>query len=303
LGELLLRFRPEEYAKPSTIDEATTVLRQFGIRAKVIAGGTELNELAKRGMLPHVKKLVDIEKLQLDYIKQDENFLVIGAMTSIADLMRNQIVTSDISYGALKEATQKIRPIQVKNVATVGGSLCSALPLFDLPTAVLAVDGIVHAVSPTGIRDIPSTEFFLDYFLPNLRAGELVTEVRIPRYPRGTISGFEKLQFTSEDLALANVAIRVTLDDNAVCQEARVAVGGRGTTRVPARLFAVEKALVNQMLSDELVETTADLAAEEVKPISDQRCSSQYRRAAIQTLVKRVLIGFRNARTKAEGTL
>lgn len=283
------RFRPDEYLKPSSIQEAARILREHGITAKVVAGGTELNELAKRGMLPHVKKLVDIENLGLDFVRNESSFIAIGAMTTIATLMRNPTISLTRSYGALKEAAQCIEPTQVRNVATIGGALCSALPFFDLPTAVLAMDANLHIVGGAGSREMPSHEFFLDYFLPSLRAGEILAEVRIPKFSGKTISGFDKFQVTAEDLALVNIGARVTLDESNVCREVRIVVGGRGTTRIPTRLGRSEKALLNYPLSAERIDRVSDLVQEEIQPISDQRSSNEYRRQCARVLMRRLL--------------
>jgi len=263
----------------------------------VIAGGTEVNELAKRGMLSHVKVLVDIEKLHLDYVKRVEGFIAIGAMTTISSLMKDPLIKSKHCYRAVREAAERIEPVQVKNVATVGGALCSSLPFFDLPTAMLALDAVIYVVGRNGSREIPASQFFLDYFLPNLRAGELVTEVRIPEFSDGSISGFDKLQLTAEDLALVNTAVRLSVGQVGFCREARIAVGGRGTTRIPKRLLNAEKFLLGRRLNESVLEGAANTAAKEIRPISDQRASSQYRRDATRVLLKRSL------RRLAEGAM
>lgn len=275
--------------KPTSIAETIAILKEYGLDAKIIAGGTELNELAKRGMLPHVRKLVDIEGLALDHINESEAGVTIGAMVTVADLMNAPAIVNNPAYAAVNEAVKRIQPLQVKNVATIGGALCSSLPLFDLPTAVLSVDATLRAVGPNGLREIQADRFFLDYFLPALHVGELVTEIRLPPFLDRTVSGFEKLQLTAEDLALANAAVRITVDSDGKCQDARICLGGRGTTRLPTRAKKAERVVAGSTLDDSALERAAKMASDEIRPVSDHRASSSYRRHVARVILGRLL--------------
>ncbi len=282
-------FRPNEYIKATSVEQVVSTLSTYGFRAKIVAGGTELNELAKRGLIPHVEKLIDIEDLGLEYVREDSEWLRIGAMTTITDLGRSAKIRSKTGLRALAEAVNRIEPTQVKNVATVGGAICSGLPLFDLPTALVAMDARARVVGPRGERLIALTDFFLDYFLTSLKTGEFVVEVLIPEKSSRAGSWFDKLQVTSEDLALVNAAVHLSLDESGRICNPRIALGGRGTSRVPTRALGAERLADGELGSKVSVGKVAQKAALEIRPISDQRASAEYRRKMAGVLVERCL--------------
>ena len=282
-------FRPNEYIKATSVEQVVSTLATYGFRAKIVAGGTELNELAKRGLIPHVEKLIDIEDLGLEYVREDSDWLRIGAMTTIADLGRSAKIRSETGLRALSEAVNRIEPTQVKNVATVGGAICSGLPLFDLPTALVAMDARARVIGPRGERIIALTGFFLDYFLTSLKTGEFVVEVMIPKTSSRAGSWFDKLQVTSEDLALVNAAVHLSLDGSGRVRNPKIALGGRGTNRVPTRALRAEQLADGELEGKISVGKVAQKAAREIRPISDQRASAEYRRKMACVLVERCL--------------
>ena len=113
-------FRPREFVFTDSQEETLGKLKRGGKHAQVIAGGTGFYELARRGYIPEVKEVIPIMKLGLDYLKTGETNVTIGATTKLQDLLDSGIGDSK-GLEALGEALREIRPVQVRNVATVGG--------------------------------------------------------------------------------------------------------------------------------------------------------------------------------------
>jgi xanthine dehydrogenase YagS FAD-binding subunit len=126
LPELNPRAIPEfRYAAPSTLDQALSLLNQYGQKAKVLSGGSDLFYLMKRdAMVVAPEVLVDIKGISaLNYLDFNATSgLSMGALTNISALETSQDVLQN--YPVLAQAAGKVASPQVRNVATVGGALC-----------------------------------------------------------------------------------------------------------------------------------------------------------------------------------
>ena len=87
------------------------LLQEHGEAAAIVAGGTELHEIAEKGMVPRVKKLIDIEQLGLNYIESGEEGIKIGALTNLRTIRDYPLFKREGAYTALSEAA-KILPLQ-----------------------------------------------------------------------------------------------------------------------------------------------------------------------------------------------
>ncbi|MFQ5695507.1 MAG: FAD binding domain-containing protein [Terriglobia bacterium] len=280
--------RVREFLRPESSREAVDLLATYGNRALLLAGGTFIHGLAARGLGSGVDALIDLQKAGLAYVKAENGAVAIGAMTTFTELAEAEPVKSRPELGAVWDALQ-CPPAQIRNMATVGGTVASASPLFDLPVAFLALDGAVKALGANDAREIGLSEFFVDYFEHTLAKDELLTEVLLPKLPARSASAFLKLETNANDLALLNVATRITVDAAGECQEARVILGG-GVGKVPTRAVSSEKALKGQRPSRELVDKAAQAVSADLHPVSDHRASAQYRAAVAKVFVRRALI-------------
>jgi CO/xanthine dehydrogenase FAD-binding subunit len=276
-------FKPTEWLAPRTIEEATDLLSKR--RARVIAGGTGVYELAKRGMLPETDVMIDLVNLNLEYVKVDGSNLKIGAMSRFVWLLK-QSVFQKPELGGLLDAMKSVKPIQVRNVATAGGAVSISLPFLDFAPSTLAFDASFVLASAGGKqRVVPVERFYLDYLLPDLRKGEILTEILIPIVPSSG-SAFSKLGRTSGDFALVNVTARLTFDKGGKCNEARISMGA--VANVPIRAKKAESVLKGQKLSKELVAKATE-ALSEIEPTSSIHGSPWYKKEISKVLTRDVL--------------
>ena len=276
-------FRPSEYFKPTSVTEAFKLMEQYGEKGWLIAGGTDL--LVEKD--PQVEVLIDIAGLGLDYVKSDSQGVRIGATTTFANIAASPILQKN-PYNILVQAASQIGTPQIRNVATIGGNICHAVPSADSAPALLILGATLSISSKAGERSIKIADFFKDVRKDALEKGELLTEVQLPTFPARTGTAFlKKGRVAVADLAVVNVAVRITLTADNTCQETNIALGA--VAPVPLRAREAEAMLRGKKPGEELLEKVAAQAAEEIKPISDVRSSAEYRKTLSRVLVERAL--------------
>jgi carbon-monoxide dehydrogenase medium subunit len=276
-----------EFCRPQSARDVVELLTKHGDRAVLLAGGTLLHGLFARGLGSGVEILVDLQKAGLSYVKATNGGHALGAMTTFRELAESEPIQKTPEFGAIRDALG-YPPAQIRNQATVGGCVAAAFPLFDLPVALLALDGSVKTLGPRGSREVGLDKFFLDYFEHALEKGEFLTDVLLQKLPPRSASAFLKLETNANDLALLNVGARVTLDESGICRETRVVIGG-GVGKVPVRMVSCENMLRGQRPSPKLLEEASQAVSADLHPVSDHRASAQYRSAVAKVYVRRAL--------------
>ena len=190
----------------------------------------------------------------------------------------------------LFDALRAIQPLQVKNVATIAGAVCTALPFFDLPVSLIAMDADV-VISPEN-RITKLTEFIQGYFSVDLHPGEFVKEVRIPRSHKNGTGGsaFQKFAITGDDWAIINCGASLKIEGNKISKP-RICFGG-GVGEKPKRVFQIEKMLHGIRATDEIgIKTVLEESIEkDLETVSDIRASAQYRTNLAKVLGRRTIL-------------
>jgi CO/xanthine dehydrogenase FAD-binding subunit len=280
------RFRPGEFVSPSTSEEVVSLLKTHGSKTRILAGGTTFYEMAKRGMMPEVQQILDLSKLKLDYAKKEGSTVNIGSMLTLTDLMKSGSV-NDRGYEAVMDFLTRFTPVQIRNLATVGGEICSGVPFLDLPAISIALSAKFKIVGSSGSRVVPAESFFLDYFLVDLKRGEYMAELSLPS-PKGekSASAFVNLKRTATDLSLVNVAIKLELSKDNKIEDASVGLGGMGNVPIKAR--EIESSLKGKKL-EELDFDRALKSIENFNPTSSVHASPWYKKEVCRVLVKEAI--------------
>lgn len=277
----------KEYFTPDSKEEVLELLETYGDGALIVAGGSFVHGLDARDLLTGIEALIDIQNLGLKQVTSDSSGLSVGAMVTFSELQQVKEIQNSAALGAVRDALN-YPPTQIRNVATVGGNLAAACPYFDLPTAIMCVGGVVQAQGSGGSREIELQDFFFGLFQSTLKQGEFVTGLFLPRLPTRSSSAFIKLETNANDLAIVNVAVRVSLDESGVCRQARVVIGG-GVAETPVRAVTSEDLLQGEKISDESLQRAAIAAASNLQPMSDHRASAAYRSEMVKVLTERSL--------------
>jgi carbon-monoxide dehydrogenase medium subunit len=273
-----------DYLRPSTVDDAVAALADGGDEAKVLAGGQSLLPVL-RLRLAAPGLLVDLGGLdQLRGVRVDGDDLVIGAMTTHAEVASSELVRAEVPL--LAAAAIQVGDRQVRHRGTLGGALAHADPAGDLPAVVVALDGSCVVAGPGGRRTVPAGDFFVDYFATALGPQDILVEVRLPRMPDWG-AHYLKFHRTAQAWATVGVAAAVRRSNGSIA-EARVALTNMGPT--PVRAAEVEAALSGADASASAVQEAAGRAAEGTQPGSDLAASAEYRQHLARVLTRRAVL-------------
>jgi carbon-monoxide dehydrogenase medium subunit len=277
-----------DYMRPSSVEEAVAALVQGGDDAKILGGGQSLLPVL-RLRLAAPSLIIDLGGIAaLRGIREDGDRIAIGAMTSYHDIVRDDLVNEHV--GLLAKATETVADVQVRHLGTLGGSLAHADPAGDLGSTALALDAEMVIAGQSGTRTVPAAEFFVDYFTTAIGEGEVLTEIRFPRYT-GWGSHYEKFNRTAQSWSMVAIAAAIRTDRTrppGTIAEARVGLSNMGTT--PLRATGVEQALVGQPATPEAVRTAAERVTEGTSAPSDADAAADYREHLARVLTGRAVL-------------
>ena len=264
---------PFEYHTPESLDDAIALLGAHKDDAKLLAGGHSLIPLL-RLRFASPAHLIDLRKVPgVAGIREADDALVIGAMTTHRQVERSEIV--EFRHPILRDAARQIGDAQVRSRGTIGGSLAHADPNADLPAVMLATGAEMIAVGPGGRRTIAAQDFFVGIMTSALQPDEVLVEVRIPFAGERTGGAYEKLPHPASRFALVGAAAVVTLGPGNVVQKARIAITGVGT--MPYRATALEQALVGRSIENGNIDAAAQHAAKGVEMRADLQGPADYK--------------------------
>jgi carbon-monoxide dehydrogenase medium subunit len=283
-----MRIEDLEYHAPKTLAQANELLSSLGRDARVIAGGTDVLADLKQGLIT-TGSLVSLASIQeLKAIKFDDHGLWIGAMVTPNQLAASEEIQAGLQ--ALAEAGASMAGTQIRNLATLGGNCCSAVPSADLPPSLVAAGAEFILTSYGGERRVPADQFFVGPRKTQLKPGEIMSAVYLPRFPADTGTTYIKFQLRGASaLAVVGVAARLTIEPAQPDKiaTARIAIGAAAPK--PILVEQASRFLEGKAPTDAHFEEAGALAADEVKPITDLRGSEQYRRSLSRVLTVRVL--------------
>lgn len=274
-----------DYSAPAILSEALSELAELGENGRVLAGGQSLIPMMKL-RLASPAHLVDINRLsELSYIRRENGHLAIGALARHADVLASPLVPE--ASKTMADAAPWISDPLVRNRGTLVGSVAHCDPEGDWNSVMLAVGASVIAVSKSGERTIPISEFIVDFFTNSLKPGEMVKEVRVP-VPTGANGGaYIKLERKIGDYATVGVATHLELDD-----QGKISAAGIGLTSVNTcnmKALQAEALLIGQEPTEELFAEAADVAARGCSPDSDVRGPAEFKQAVVREYTKRAL--------------
>ena len=315
-----------EHFRPDTIKDVIRLLDEYGARARLVAGGTDLFPRMKYGLeRPEVVVSVKAILAKAPELKKD-GALYLDALTPLADLVRSPLVIENAPL--LAKATLCVASNEIRHMGTLGGNIClenrctyynqshtfqyvepcfkrkgdlcyhvpgskKCLAVFSADTvpALISLGALVIINGSGGSRQLPLEKFYTgDALNPREISGnELVTGVIIPGQPSPHVSSFIKLSIRGGvEFGGLSIAVNIDVDEDGVkCQACRIAVGS--VSAAPLRINKAEKILTGQPLSTELVETAAQTVSSEVHPSAHHGYSAGYLRECLRIHARRAL--------------
>ena len=290
----MLRLPWFEYRAPRSLAEAAKILAGEGPAAMLIAGGTDL--------LPNMKRRHQAPKVLVSLRHVDELRQLNGGFGS--GLTLSEVVKSEKTPTALRQAAAQVATPHLRNMGTLGGNLCLdtrctyynqtyewrkaidfclkkdgttcwvataskrcvAVSSTDTAPALIALNAAVRLVNENAEREIPVEALYKNDGIDYLsrRPDEILTEVKVPS---GWQSTYWKLRRRgSFDFPILGVAAALKFSGEVV-EDARIALGA-----VASRPFLVDKAgefLKGKKLTDEVIAQAAGLVANRAKPMDN----------------------------------
>jgi 4-hydroxybenzoyl-CoA reductase beta subunit len=316
-----------EHLRPASMEEAAQMLHDFGPRARLVAGGTDLFPRIKLG-LTRPEVVVSLKGLSLNETQAIRNGkLHIHALMPLADIARLPEILKIAPV--LAEAALSVGSNQIRHMGTLGGNIClenrcsyynqshtfqfvepcfkrhgdrcylipkgkKCLAVFmaDTVSALICLNAKVEIVSPGNVRQIPVEKLYTgDALQPlNLSSDEIVSEITVPSSDaiRGTAFSKFSLRGGMEFAALTVAVLLEMLDDSDTCAAARIAVGSVATR--PMRTVKAEAAAAGKRITDKFLKEIAHMAADEIQPIMHHGYSVPYLKECLKIQIYRTLV-------------
>lgn len=283
-----------EYHTPATVADALALLRQYGDRAQIVAGGTDLILDMQSGNHPPVHALVDVTHIHgLADIRAQDGWILLGAAVTHTQIERSALVRQ---HGAcLVESCSVVGGPQVRNVATLGGNIAHALPAADGAIGLLALDAEVQVctLDDDGALHCDWQPLLSIYAGPGrntLGHHQMLGAFRFPLIQPRQASAFDRIMRPQGvALPILGVAARVTLDESRErIVDTAVAIGPAGP--VPFRASEAETVLTAAPYDDDLLERAIAAAQAQAQlRTSKHRASREYRQELLPVLLRRVI--------------
>jgi xanthine dehydrogenase small subunit len=246
-------------------------LRTLPPGARVVAGATDLLVQGPHGLLD--QEVVLASQLCDQRIERVGDDLRLGAGVTMEALSHHPEFRAFIPD--MPEFATLIASQQIRERATLAGNIVNASPIGDFVLLLLALDARIVLQGPEGQREMLLDLFHLGYKQMALRPGEWLEAIRLPGTHRGQLLAFEKVSKRKHlDIASVNSALWLRVADGHIV-DARLAAGG--VAPIPKFLRETSQALRGMPLDNATVRHAAELARQEVTPISDVRGSARYK--------------------------
>jgi carbon-monoxide dehydrogenase medium subunit len=275
---------PFAYHRPATIGDAITLLAELGEEARPLAGGHSLIPMMKLRMaVPSA--LVDLAGIpELRGIRDEGDSIVIGATTTMATLIGSSELAAAIPI--IRETALVVADPQVRARGTIGGNVANGDPGNDMPALMQCLDARFVATGQAGPRDIAARDFYQGAYLTALRAGEVITAIRIKVPPATHGWAYEKLKRKVGDYATAAAAVVLTMQAGRVAQ---VAIGLTNVGDTPLLAGQAAAILTGSTLDPATVDRAVTAAEAITSPASDGRGPAIYRTKMAGMMLRRAL--------------
>lgn len=255
----------QNYVLPETLEEAYNILNEK--RNNTILGGCAFLRMGSK----RIGTAIDLSKLNLNSIKENEETIEIGGMITFREVETSPILEKYFD-GILSKSVKKIVGVQLRNIVTVGSTVYSRYGFSDFLTALLSLDAQVVLYK--------AGKMSLEEFLEKGSQKDLLTKVIIPKTDRK--AAFQTMRNSESDYAILNVAV------SKIDNDWKIVVGAR-----PQRAKIAKEAslyLSKSNLTESDIEQASILAADELTFGRNMRASKEYRKHICSVLVKRAVL-------------
>ncbi|MEM7302001.1 MAG: xanthine dehydrogenase family protein subunit M [Pseudomonadota bacterium] len=272
-----------EYHRPTTVDGAIEIVKQFGDEARVIAGGHSLIPMMKLRMtdLSHLVDLQDIDALT--GISVTDGTVTIGAMTTQHDLIVNEAMAE--AAPIVQEAGLQIADPQVRYVGTIGGNVANGDPGNDMPGLMQCLDATYTLVGPDGTRTVSAREFYEAAYFTAREEEEILTSISFAA-TSGSGYAYEKQKRKIGDYATAAAGVLVS-KSGGTCASSSIALTNLSDT--PVYCEEAVGILTGSSLDASAISAAVDAAVNASDPGEDNRGPVEFKKHAAKIVVRRAI--------------
>ena len=250
--------------------------------AYLLAGGTDLGILVSKERRPLETIISTMRVPELSRIAETDGMIEFGAAVTYS----RALPLIEELYPSFAALITRIGSRQIRNSGTIGGNVGNASPIGDPPPCLIALDATLVLHSQAGERELPIENFFLDYRKTDLKPGEFIKAIRIPKLRDGQHFRTYKISKRhDQDISSVIGAYRITLRDDKI-DDARIGYGGMAAT--PKRAPAAEAALNGRPWSEHSMSAASSAISRDFQPIDDHRASKEYRLRVAGNLFERL---------------
>ena len=268
---------------PESADELADHLDDYP-DATLVAGATDVGLWATKQLrdLPH---LVNVKSARdLAEVTVTDEMIEIGGAATYTDAV--PAILAD--YPEAETMFDRLGGVQVRNAGTIGGNIANGSPIGDSPPFLIAAGARLRLRRGDARRELDLEDFFIAYGKQDLRPGEFVEAVLLPRRDPDTLFGVYKIsKRRDQDISSVLAALAVTVDGSSgLCTDARLAFGGMAGT--PALAPHATTALVGQPWTLASVRQAKSALAQDFAPLTDHRAAAWYRLEVAGNVLERL---------------
>lgn len=282
-------MRNFHFLRASHLEEALSLLAEWGPACRVVAGGTDLlvDLRAEDGRWPGLKVVLDISGLaELKGIRVEGERIRLGALVTHAEVAAHPFLNQEVTF--LPQACRTVGSPQIRNRGTIGGNVVNASPAADSLPPLVALGAEAVVANLRSRRAVPLEELLVAPYRSSLADDELLLELAFPRPPRGTRSCFLKVgRRRALAISRLSLAALVTPGEGNRVEDVRLVPGA--AFPMPRRARKGEDLLRGARPTPELLARAGEAVAEEMVERSGVRWSTEYKRPVLAGLTRRAL--------------
>ena len=249
--------------------------------AKLLVGNTEVGIEMRLKRLQYPVLISAAQVPELNALNVNDNGIEVGSALRLSELLRlfRKIVKERPAHetSACKAFIEQLKwfaGTQIRNVACIGGNICTASPISDLNPLWMASRAEFRIINCNGdVRSIPAKDFFLGYRKVDMGSNEILLSVFLPwTRPLEYVKEFKQAHRRDDDIAIVNGGMRVFLEDKGqqlFVSDASIAYGGVAPLSLCARKteeFLIGKNWNKDLLQDALKVIQSDVVIKEDAP-------------------------------------
>ncbi|MGO0883134.1 FAD binding domain-containing protein [Clostridioides difficile] len=258
-------FTVIDIVQPDTVEEAYSILNKR--KTNQVIGGSAFLRMGKK----RIGTGVELSNLNLDYIKEDKEYVEIGSMTTFRTLETSSIIKDNFGK-IIEDSVKDIIGIQFRNVVTVGATVFSKYGFSDLIVALLSLD--------TEVELYKGGRISLEEFLDRDYEKDLLIKVYIKKENKN--ASYKSLRNAKSDYPILNVSV------SKYGKVFKLCVGARPQKATIAK--QASEFLSNNEINEANIDRAIEIASKELTFGSNMRASKDYRKAMSKVLLKRAIM-------------